>query len=135
MSNLRYYFLTLLLLALCAFQCNKDVESNVYTGKVELEGVCSRMVVSFTGGNLAALPPNSFAASWRDESTGITYQNVFMIANFCQALGVLQAQPLVLKQGDQITFRVQPNPDPNCISCMAYSPAPDKQLAIEIISK
>jgi len=131
MKKLFYLLLAFPLLTLFSFQCNKEdasalSASSLYSGKVELNGVCGRMVVSITKGDLSLLPANSFAESWQDESTGISYRNVFMIANICQV-------GTELKQGDQINFRIHPRPNTQCMVCMAYSPAPRQQLPIEVI--
>jgi hypothetical protein len=131
MIKLFYLLLAFPLLTLFSFQCNKEdasalSASSLYTGKVELEGICGRTVISITKGDLSLLPANSYAESWQDESTGISYRNVFMIANICQV-------DTVLKQGDQISFRVHPKANTQCMVCMAYSPAPREQLPIEII--
>jgi hypothetical protein len=127
MKKLYYLFWTVSLLVLFSFQCSKEADYAEFTGKIALEGICGRTVVTITSGNLAQLPANTYAASWQDPTTGIVYQDVFLIANICQL------QP-VLKKDDIITFRVHPQPDTTCITCLAYSPAPTQQLPIEIFS-
>lgn len=122
------YLMALPLLALFSFQCSKETEGAEFTGRVELEGICGRVVVSVTSGDLSALPANSYADTWRDPSTGINYQKVFMIANICQ----VQTE---LKKGDLLRFRVHPQPDLACITCLAYSPAPEQMLPIEVLSR
>lgn len=126
MKKVFYLLLTFPLMTLFAFQCNKEDVSPLFTGKVELEGICGRTVVSITTGDLSLLPTDSYAVSWQDESTGITYTNVFMISNICQI-------DTVLKKGDYFSFRVHPRPDLQCTVCMAYSPAPSQQLPIEVV--
>lgn len=127
MTKFYYLFWTVSLLALFSFQCSKEADYAEFTGKIALEGICGRTVVAITSGNLAQLPANTYAASWQDPTTGIVYQDVFLIANICQL------QP-ALKQDDIITFRVHPQPTTDCIACLAYSPAPSEHLPIEIIS-
>jgi hypothetical protein len=116
------------ILPLFAFQCGKDDMQTVFTGKVEMEGVCGRTVVSITDGNIAGLPSGAYAEDWADPTTGIRYQRVFMIANPCQI-------KTSLKTGDRIRFRIHPEANLQCITCMAWSPAPEKILPIEVVEK
>lgn len=116
------------IMPLFAFQCGKEDWQTVFTGKVELEGVCGRTVVSITEGNIAGLPSGAIAEDWADSTTGTRYQRVFMIANPCQI-------DKTLKSGDRIRFRIHPDANLQCITCMAWSPAPDKTLPIEVLEK
>ena len=125
MKKLFYLSWAISLLPLFSFQCSVETLYPEFTGRVELEGICGRTVVSVISGDLADLPPNTYAASWQDPSTGITYQNVFLIANPCQI-------QRVLRRDDVITFRIHPQPDMACVTCMAYSPAPIQKLPIEV---
>ena len=118
----------LAIMPLFAFQCEKDDWQTVFTGKVEMEGVCGRTVVSITDGNIAGLPSGAYAEDWADPTTGIRYQRVFMIANPCQI-------KTSLKTGDRIRFRIHPEANLQCITCMAWSPAPEKILPIEVVEK
>ena len=116
------------IMPLFAFQCGKEDLQTVFAGKVELEGVCGRTVVSIAEGNVDGLPAGSFEADWADPTTGIRYQRVFMIANPCQVT-------TPLKTGDRIRFRIHPDANLQCITCSAWSPAPDKLLPIEVVEK
>ena len=128
MKNWIAVYVILSIVPLSAFQCGKDEMQTVFTGKVELEGMCGRTVVSITEGNFDGLPAGSFEADWADPTTGNRYQRVFMIANPCQV-------KTSLKSGDRIRFRIHPDANLQCITCMAWSPAPDKALPIDVLEK
>lgn len=125
--HMRLFFLLILLFTLFSFQCNKENIEEVFTGKVVLEGICARTVISITHGDLGLLPRGSFARSWTDSTTGVTYENVFMLGNSCQIQSTLRA-------GDEFFFIVHDQPDNSCITCMAWSPAPAEKLAIKIVN-
>ena len=64
--------------------------------------------------------------SWKDETTGITYENVFKLASVCTF-------PTDIKQGDEFYFTLdKSSKQGDCIVCMAYYPTPVKALSIVV---
>lgn len=123
-----HFLFAIPLLMLFSFQCSKEeFEGNIYTGKVTLEGICGRTVISIIDGDLGLLPTGSYAPRWTDPNTGIQHENVFMIGNICQI-------DSTLRLGDQFTFTLHDQPNRSCIVCMAWSPAPQEQMAIKLQS-
>ena len=103
------------------------IRDSAYTGKVVLEGICGRTVVQIIDGDLNLLPAGSYAANWTDSSTGLRYENVFMIGNICQL-------ETTLREGNQFIFTPHNQPTNSCVTCLAWSPAPQEQLAIKLLS-
>jgi hypothetical protein len=127
MKNAGYLLLLFPLFTLFGFQCSKEEYESTYTGKVVLEGMCGRVVIKIIDGDLSMLPSGSYAANWTDSSTGLAYENVFMIGNICQLETILRA-------GDEFIFTPHDQPNNSCITCLAWSPAPQEQLSIKILS-
>lgn len=128
MKNAGYLMLLFPLFTLFGFQCSKEEYEGTYTGKVVLEGMCGRTVIQITAGDLSLLPSGSYAVRWTDPTTGSSYDNVFMIGNICQI-------ETSLRNGDEFTFIQHEQPTNSCITCLAWSPAPQEQLAIRILSR
>lgn len=127
MKNGGYFYLLFPLFTLFGFQCSKEAYESAYAGKVVLEGICGRTVVQIVDGDLSLLPSGSYASRWTDSTTGSSYENVFMIGNSCQI-------EIPLRAGDQFTFTPHDRPNNSCITCLAWSSAPQEQLAIKILS-
>lgn len=128
MKKQAYWLLLYPLFTLFGFQCSKEEERVIYTGKVALKGICGRTVIQIVEGDLSLLPTGSFTTRWTDPTTGFSYENVFTIGNICQI-------DQELRDGDQFTFTPHDRPNNSCITCLAWSPAPDNQLAIRILSR
>lgn len=127
MKNEGYLLFLFPLFTLFGFQCSKEEQEIAYTGKVVLEGICGRTVIQIIDGDLQLLPTGAYAANWTDSTTGLRYENVFMIGNSCQIETILRA-------GDQFIFTPHDQPNNACITCLAWSPAPQEQLAIKLLS-
>jgi hypothetical protein len=122
-----YLFLLFPLFTLFGFQCSKEDQADIFTGKVVLEGICGRTVVEIVDGDMSLLSSGSYASRWIDPTTGSSYENAFMIGNICQI-------ETTLRSGDQFTFTVHDQPNNSCITCLAWSAAPQEQLAIKLLS-
>lgn len=128
MRNFGHLFLLVPVFTLFGFQCSKEEYQEVYTGKVALKGICGRTVIEIVAGDLRLLPPGSYSTRWTDSTSGTSYDNVFTIGNICQI-------DQDLNNGDQFTFIPHDNPANSCVTCLAWSPAPDNQLAIRILPR
>lgn len=125
-KNLRYILLLFPVFTLFGFHCNKEQHREVFTGKVALKGICGNTVIQIVEGDTSSLPAGSYTARWTDPTTGISYENVFTIGNICQIDGDLN-------EGDQFIFTPHDHPNNSCITCLAWSPAPESRLAIKIL--
>ena len=123
-------FLTILVTVFFLISCDKQQDlqqvvsdSTCYKGKLVLVGICGNAVVQVLD---ERMPPSYYEATWKDESTGITYQKVMGNANFCSF-------PANLKENEEFYFRVNP-PDgiDDCPRCKAISPSPEKRQYIQI---
>tara|TARA_B100000035_G_C20598646_1_gene378651 strand:+ start:34 stop:405 length:372 start_codon:yes stop_codon:yes gene_type:complete len=117
----------ILLILLLLISCNKEEENdiNIYTGKLVKLSVCSNFVVEVINDNF---PKDLIETSWIDEFSGITYNNVFGIGNFCEF-------PNSISEGETFRFRINNNPNliPNCAQCLIYTPMPTKYLNISVV--
>ncbi len=113
------------LLTVSAQNCGKKKKSDVYKGKLEVKALCMNYTISVKEGNI----DNSLIVpSWKDESTGKTYSNVFGLGSPCTF-------PDSLKEGDEFYFVVDTTGKKDCAVCMAYYPTPDKKLQIKVVEK
>ena len=123
-------FLTILLLVFHLMSCDKqqDVQqvisdSACYKGKLVLVGLCGNAVVQVLD---ELMPASFYEATWKDESTGITYQNVIGNTNHCNF-------PAGLKENEVFYFRINRSEDiESCFTCKAVSPSPEKRHFIQI---
>jgi hypothetical protein len=117
-----------LILSIClfpGFQCQKDTEptTSCYKGRLEIKGICMNYTIKLLEG---AMDPNLIERSWKDETTGITYENVFKLGSICTF-------PAGIKQGDEFYFTIDKTPNRgDCVVCMAYYPTPAKALSIVV---
>ena len=116
------------------FSCDKqqDVQqvasdSTCYKGRLVLVGLCGNAVVQVLDDRM---PPSFYEATWKDESTGITYSKVMGNANFCTF-------PADLKENEEFYFRIDPpaTSPPDCVNCKAISPTPQTRQYIQICYK
>lgn len=122
--------LAILLLVFHFMSCDKqqDVQqvisdSTCYKGKLVLVGLCGNAVVQVLDDRM---PASFYEATWKNESTGITYQKVMGNANFCSF-------PANLKENEEFYFRVDsPKAIDDCARCKAISPSPEKRQFIQI---
>lgn len=116
------------LLILAIFLCNvigcrKTETGPIYTGRLEIDGICQNYTLSVLNGGLDTL---QVQARWTDPQTNITYTNAFGVSNPCDFPDALQA-------GDTFEFRLA-TPNNNCVQCLAFYPTPDKKLSIQVVN-
>jgi hypothetical protein len=101
-------------------------DSACYKGKLMLVGLCGNAVVQVLDDRMN---PSFYEKTWKDESTGIVYQNVMGNANYCSFPGNL-------KEGQEFYFRIDPPTSlpPDCVNCKALSPTPQTRQYIQICS-
>lgn len=113
----------LLALWLCnVIGCRKTDVGPVYTGRLEIDGICGNYTIKALNGGLDT---TQVQANWTDPTTNISYTNVFGLSNPCDFPDSLQA-------GDTFEFRLMA-PSSSCIQCLAYYPTPGKQLSIQLV--
>ncbi len=110
--------LTLLLLS--HTNCSKNAVR--YKGKLEIAGICMNYTIRITEGNMDT---SNIVANWIDETTNISYTNVFRLGNPCDF-------PASIKQGDEFYFTIDKGKGKDCAVCMAYYPTPPKALSIKV---
>ena len=93
-----------------------------YKGRLEVAGICMNYTIGVIEGDI---DPSTIVNSWTDETTNITYTNVFKLGNPCDF-------PAGIKQGDEFYFTIDTSKGKDCAVCMAYYPTPSKALSITI---
>jgi hypothetical protein len=109
----------------CRNKKNKTSTGNCYKGKLEIKAGCMNYTVSVTEGNADT---SIVQSSWTDETTGITYKNVFALASKCDF-------PNNIDQGDEFYFVIDTAVNRDCAVCMMYYPVPDKKLSIRVVNE
>ncbi len=94
-----------------------------YKGKLEVKGGCMNYTISITGSNFDT---SLVMATWTDENTNKTYQNVFALKSRCTF-------PDTIAAGDEFYFVIDSTSVQNCAVCLMYYPAPSKKLSIKVI--
>ncbi len=100
------------------------LNSNCYKGKLVLVGLCGNAVVQVLDDRL---DPAFYEKTWKDESTGIVYQNVMGNANYCSFPGDLKENQEFYFKIDTPTTKL-----PDCAICKAISPTPQTRQYIQI---
>ena len=116
-------FLLALFTILSSATCNRS-KSNCYKGRLEIKGICMNYTIKLLEGNI---DPSLIEASWKDEHSGITHQNVFGLGSVCSF-------PEGIAQGDTFYFTINNNSDQPCAVCKAYYPTPPKKLHITVLN-
>jgi len=119
--KIRQIFFIILLILSCTKESEND--TNFYTGKLVKVGTCAIFVVEVMDDNF---PKDLIEISWIDEFSGISYNNVFGIENFCEF-------PNSISEGETFRFRINNNQNLNCAQCLAYTPMPKKYLSISVV--
>ena len=119
--KIRQIFFIILLILSCTKESEND--TNFYTGKLVKVGICANFVVEVMDDNF---PKDLIETSWIDEFSGISYNNVFGIENFCEF-------PNSISEGETFRFRINNNQNLNCAQCLAYTPMPKKYLSISVV--
>ena len=126
---MRILFIIFIVIAFTS--CDKQVDvqqvvtdSACYKGKLMLVGLCGNAVVQVLDDRV---DPSFYEKTWKDESTGIVYENVMGNANFCNFPGEL-------KEGQEFYFRIDPPTSlpTDCVNCKALSPTPQTRQYIQI---
>jgi hypothetical protein len=121
-----YLILLIASLFLFAFTCKKpEVDKTCHKGRLEVKGNCMNYTIKVLEGDIK---PQLIQASWKDEHTGKTHENVFRLENVCEF-------PSTIKEGDEFYFRIENNPSENCVTCQAFYPTPAKGLSIKVSSE
>ena len=108
-----------------AGDCGRD-KATSHKGRLEIKALCMNYTVSFVSD-----PPDTslVAATWTDETTGKSYNNVFKLGSPCNF-------PADINAGDEFFFEIDTTkPEKNCMVCMAYYPVPPKTLSIRVVKK
>lgn len=123
--------LSIVLIFIALTSCDKQVDiqqvvtdSTCYKGKLVLKGICGNAVVQVLDNRMN---PAFFEKVWKDESTGIVYNNVMGNANPCSFPGEI-------KEGQEFYFRIDPPTSlpSDCVNCLAMSPTPQTRQYIQI---
>jgi hypothetical protein len=105
---------------------NKPADSSpkIYKAKLEIKAICMNYTLRLTEGSLDT---SYVAATWTDETTGKSYQNVFALGNPCTF-------PPTIELGQDFKFIIDTTKDQKqCAVCMAYYPIPPKKLFIKVV--
>ena len=108
--------LLILFTLLTAATCNRAAtkQSQCLKGRLVIKGICSNYVIQLVEGHASGL---QLAASWTDETTGKTYQNVFALASKCSFPD--------MAEGAEFYFTLADKPEEGCNVCLAYRPVPE----------
>ncbi len=91
-------------------------------GRLVKRGICGQYVIEVLSPGARGM---EVAASWNDPSSGISYKNVFTVANPCDFPGTI-------KQGDAFRFAPGTSGKTACGLCEAYTPTPAAKNVIFI---
>jgi hypothetical protein len=126
---MRILFIIFIVIAFTSCDKQGDVQqvvtdSTCFKGKLVLFGLCGNAVVQVLDDRM---DPSFYEKTWKDESTGIVYENVMGNANFCNFPGEL-------KEGQEFYFRIDPPTSlpTDCVNCKALSPTPQTRQYIQI---
>ena len=120
--------LLILFTVLTAATCNPNTETalavNCFKGKLVIKGICMNYVVQVVQGDTSKL---KVAATWMDETTDKTYNNVFALGSKCNFPD--------MQEGDEFYFVLDSTVKQDCAVCMMYYPVPSKKLSIRVINE
>ena len=124
MKKIKLLIIIFSVCAITGFQCEKDVFfSGCLRGRV-IDAFCADYIIQVTSGSYDT---SLVVSSWPDPVTGITYNNVFSVQNFCEL------QKALIQPGSEISFRIGGHTSSNsCITCMGLRPTPDKKNVIKL---
>lgn len=113
------------MLTLSASDCNNKSNGKTYKGRLEIKGICSNYTISLLEGEMDT---SKIVASWTDEVTNKTYQNVFALGSPCSF-------PSSIAEGETFSFTIDTAEQKDCVICMAYYPKPPKNIPIIVTGK
>jgi hypothetical protein len=113
-------------LTVSADKCGKKkTETGKYKARLETKALCMNYTLRLLEGDMDT---SLITASWTDESTGKSYNNVFALGSRCTF-------PTNIEQGDDFYFVIDSTQKQECAVCMAYYPTPPKKLSIKVVEK
>ena len=117
----------ILMLTVSADQCGKkkNQAGGTFKAKLETKGMCMNYTFRLLEGNIDTSMIN---ASWTDESTNKSYNNVFGLGSPCTF-------PKNIEQGDDFYFVIDTTQKQQCAVCLAYYPSPPRKLSIKVVAK
>ena len=104
---------------------NKKTGNTTYKGRLEIAGICMNYTIGVIEGEI---DDDLIAEKWTDESSHISYEDVFRLGNPCDF-------PATIKQGDEFYFTIDTIKGKECAVCMAFYPTPPKALSIKVVEK
>ena len=96
-----------------------------YKARLETKAICMNYTLRLLEGDIDT---SLITASWTDESTGKSYQNVFGLGSPCTF-------PSNIEQGDDFYFMIDTTQKQQCAVCLAYYPSPPRKLSIKVMDK
>ena len=118
-----FFILSSLIVLTSSHSCKSSLPAGVYKGKLEVKGKCMNYTISMQSKNFDT---SMVLASWTDENTNKTYNNVFALASRCNF-------PSSINAGDEFYFKIDSNYIQHCMVCLIYYPTPSKKLFIKVI--
>ncbi|MDQ6610236.1 MAG: hypothetical protein M3Y85_10490 [Bacteroidota bacterium] len=116
---------TIALVGVSRQKCNKEKFTvNCFKGRLEIKGICSNYTIKLLQGNIDT---SKIAATWKDDVTQKTYNNVFALGSPCSF-------PSSINAGDEFYFALSDEVQ-NCAVCLAYYPHPSKAVSIKVLDK
>jgi len=115
------------ILTASADQCGKKKSQSpgTFKAKLEIKGICMNYTLRLLEGEIDTSMIN---ASWTDESTGKSYNNVFGLGSPCTF-------PKNIEQGDDFYFVIDTSQKQQCVVCLAFYPSPPRKLSIKVVDK
>jgi hypothetical protein len=95
-------------------------QADCFKGTLVKKGICGQLVVKI---NSQAKEGVTYASSWKDESTGKTYENVFTVENMCSF-------PSSINEGGEFNFKITKDAVNNCMVCQVFTPVPKEKNSI-----
>lgn len=124
-----FIFTSLLLLSNSKQNCHKKkietLATNCYKGKLEIKADCMNYTISIQSNNFN---PEFVVKSWKDETTGKMYQNVFGLKSRCNF-------PDSINESDEFYFTIDSFSVQKCMVCLMYYPTPEKKLSIKVLNE
>ena len=97
--------------------CKKNTvaTASCYKGRLEVKGICSNYTIKLMEGQLDT---SQIVASWKDDVTGKTHNNVFALGSPCTF-------PAALNEGDEFYFTID-TAKQQCAVCWLIIQSPKK---------
>ena len=93
-------------------------------GVLVKKGICGQRIVKVLSQEKNGI---KLASSWKDESSGKTFTDVFSVENICTF-------PSSISEGGEFTFKLSSVKENDCITCQAYTPVPAEKNSIVVSS-